>query len=450
MENSSRFFENRSCRYFPCHEGLADFNCLFCYCPLYALRPCPGTPTYKEKAGRLVKLCTGCTFPHRPENYERVIALLRERKESPRYGSYHHGGELSEAEGVSLDFSVNVNPLGVPAGVQTALAALLSQSKPDSARAALARYPDASCGKLRAALAEKRAVDAVDKERILCGNGASELIALLVAAVNPKSALLLAPSFSGYERALCSRGVAVSYHFLRREESFALRLSPEALLAGKPDMLFLCNPQNPVGNVIEPSLLEGIADACEERHIFLVVDECFLGFVTGGEARSLLRLVPDHPHLIVIDAFTKLYAIPSLRLGYAVTSNAMLLQKMRALQPEWSVSLPAQIAGLAALAEDDYVVQSRHLVAGERAYLSRELSSLGFTVYEGEANFVFFSSINMDDLDLYQQLLEMGLLIRSCADFRGLSGCDYRIAVRKHEDNEVLIKAIKEIRKKHV
>lgn len=77
MENSYRFFENRACKYFPCHEGLDNFNCLFCYCPLYPREHCPGKPEYKEKNGRTLKICTNCTFPHQPENYDVIMEFLK-------------------------------------------------------------------------------------------------------------------------------------------------------------------------------------------------------------------------------------------------------------------------------------------------------------------------------------------------------------------------------------
>lgn len=80
MDNSHRFFENRDCRYYPCHEGIDDINCLFCYCPMYGSSNCPGEPKYITKGDRTVKVCTGCTFPHRPENYDKVIEFLRLNK----------------------------------------------------------------------------------------------------------------------------------------------------------------------------------------------------------------------------------------------------------------------------------------------------------------------------------------------------------------------------------
>lgn len=78
MQNSHRFFENRECKYFPCHKGLEKFNCLFCYCPLYHKEKCPGNPSYLEKEGRVIKVCTNCTFPHQPENYDKVLQILKQ------------------------------------------------------------------------------------------------------------------------------------------------------------------------------------------------------------------------------------------------------------------------------------------------------------------------------------------------------------------------------------
>ena len=76
MENCYKFFENRGCEYYPCHKGLKDFNCLFCYCPMYKRQNCPGNPNYKEINGKVVKLCDGCSFPHDPNNYETIIQIL--------------------------------------------------------------------------------------------------------------------------------------------------------------------------------------------------------------------------------------------------------------------------------------------------------------------------------------------------------------------------------------
>lgn len=78
MQNSHQFFANKECKYYPCHEGMEEMNCLFCYCPMYRLENCPGNPYHIEKDGRRIKVCTDCTFPHRAENYDRIICMLRD------------------------------------------------------------------------------------------------------------------------------------------------------------------------------------------------------------------------------------------------------------------------------------------------------------------------------------------------------------------------------------
>ncbi|MBR6230927.1 MAG: metal-binding protein [Lachnospiraceae bacterium] len=89
MDNSSRFFENRSCEYFPCHEGLENFNCLFCYCPMYWFKECLGDPKFiKTKEGKIIKACTDCTFPHVPEHYDAVMEFIADKiKGQERQGS---------------------------------------------------------------------------------------------------------------------------------------------------------------------------------------------------------------------------------------------------------------------------------------------------------------------------------------------------------------------------
>ena len=78
MEQSYRFFENKECKYFPCHKGLEEFNCLFCQWPKYPIKDCPGNPQFVEKKGKNIKVCTNCTFPHQPENYDRIVKILKE------------------------------------------------------------------------------------------------------------------------------------------------------------------------------------------------------------------------------------------------------------------------------------------------------------------------------------------------------------------------------------
>lgn len=460
IENSSRFFKNPACSYFPCHEGLdADgFNCLFCYCPLYTREVCPGNPTFiKKEDGRTIKRCTDCTFPHRSENYDRIMNLLKTVRTSNDFEEYHHGGERCEE--ITLDMSVNTNPTGLPAGVRNAILSSVDL---------LERYPDQNCTLLRKKLAlslkdmfcTESQEDRLDfpPKNIVLGNGASELISLFVQAVSPKNALLISPTFSGYERALKNCRTKICHHILSKESDFTLDDTIFSTInKTSPDMIFICTPNNPTGKMIDFDLLKELIEFCNEKGIFLLVDECFIGF-TDREQESAVQFTAKNPHLIVLNAFTKIYAMAGIRLGFAVTSNQGLTQKVKSLAPEWNVSSIAQIAGISALEEHDYILKSRNLIREERNYLTKELKALGFKVYPSNANFILFEDVRTNQTEnnekpyqnndsmydfLNYSLLKHGILLRNCGNFNGLNENFWRTAVRTHEENEKLIETLK-------
>ena len=437
MENSSRFFKNTACAFFPCHKGLdsEDFNCLFCYCPLYFRPVCPGNPGFiKKENGKTIKRCTDCTFPHKAENYDRIMTLLKNQKPDSVFEEYHHGGEIPDrAEAADiLDFSVNINPLGIPEPVKNVIKDSLNR---------LERYPDQNCTHLIKKIADFRGLPS---ENIICGNGASELISLIVTALSPKNALIVAPTFSGYERALKNCYSKIRYHLLKKENDFLLdeKIFDSIESAAIPDMIFICSPNNPNGRQVSLPLLKKLMEFCEEKGIFLFVDECFIDFCEDC-SDSAVQFIATSPHLIVLNAFTKIFAMPGIRMGYAMTSNNALIQRVKNLMPEWNISVPAQIAGEAALEETDYLLKTRLLIKEEREYLSSELRALGFTVYSGSANFILFEASSEKTPALGEILLENGILIRKCGNFIGLSENFYRVAVRLHQENQRLINTIK-------
>ncbi len=433
QNNPSAFFENKECQYHPCHAGLKECNCLFCYCPLYARNPCPGNPTYIHKDdGRIIKRCTDCTFPHKKENYSRIMKLLKISAGVVDVKEYHHGGEISDEH--IIDFSVNINPLGIPDSVRQVFEqnSKLCQT-----------YPDQQCTELIYAIAEKRNVCNADlaKDMVIAGNGASELISLAVRSIAPKTALLCAPGFSGYERALKNCNVDINFHYLQEEEGFALTETFFNELQKMPDIVFLCNPNNPTGLCMNATLLNNIAEYCEQNDIFLIIDECFLFLCDDWKERSFMAKCTDFPHVLVIDAFTKSYAMAGLRLGFAVSSNASLICKMRQFQSEWSVSSIAQACGMEAIRNDEYIENARNMIKSERSYLSSELRKFGFSVTEGQANFILVKS----QMPLYDKLLQKKIAVRNCENFIGLEGSFIRIAVRTHDQNVILIQAIRNI-----
>lgn len=328
----------------------------------------------------------------------------------------------------ALDFSANVSPLGLPAGVANAIAAALPTAD---------RYPDPLCRELRAKLAEAEGVPA---EQILCGNGAADLIFRLVLAKKPQKALLPAPTFAEYAAALETVGCTLQRHFLREEQDFALTEAFLEDIDECTDMVFLCQPNNPTGQLAEPALVRKILHRCQECAALLVVDECFLDFLQERENCSAKELL-SASNIVILKAFTKLYGMAGVRLGYCLCSDAALLGQMQAAGQPWGVSSLAQAAGLAALDETEYTAQVRALIAQQRPILRDGLRSLGLRVLEGKANYLLFQAPET----LGETLRQRGIVLRSCGNYPGLDGSWYRTAVRTAPENASLLKTLEEV-----
>lgn len=328
----------------------------------------------------------------------------------------------------ALDFSANVSPLGLPQGVANAIAAALPHAD---------RYPDPLCRALRAKLAPHEGIPA---ESILCGNGAADLIFRLAWAAKPRTALVTAPTFAEYAAALESAGCAVRRHFLQAKVDFAVTDSILSFITPEVDMVFLCQPNNPTGQLASPALVEQLLHRCEVCGAVLVVDECFLDFLPEGDALSAKRLLHS-PNLVILKAFTKLYGMAGVRLGYCICSDEARLARMQAAGQPWAVSGLAQAAGIAALDETDYVSRVRALIAAQRPLLANGLRALGLRVIEGRANYLLFQAPET----LGDALKHKGAVVRSCGNYPGLSACWYRTAVRTETENRQLLQLLGEV-----
>jgi len=361
-----------------------------------------------------------------------------------------HGGEWTGND-IKIDFSVNLNPAGIPEAVKR----LLQNAHPADF---FGRYPDRECDGLRSLIAYKYKVD---KENIICGNGASELITNILRAfsiLGIRKVMLPIPTFLGYERGLkapcLGDGLDIVFYSLDRREDLAFTerfLDAIEEFAGKgiseDKALILCNPNNPTGRLMDKELFDKVIFLCKEHGIRIVVDECFLGFCADGDRRSLKGITADNPHVCVIDAFTKLYSIPGVRLGFMISEDKRFNDTVRSILPEWNVSVPACEIGRVILEEvkADYLTETRELVKREREYLCEELKKLGFIVCPGDTCFILFRTPEEEKYDdLQLKLAEAGILIRNCGNFKGLDRYDHRIAVRTHRDNEILITILRE------
>ena len=276
----------------------------------------------------------------------------------------------------------------------------------------------------------------MNMEEILCGNGAAELFFAAVQAVWPQKALVIAPSFSEYEEALRSVGAEVEYYYLCEEDNFQIREDYVDKLSEEIDMIFLCNPNNPTGQTIDRDRLIKILDRCKKQNIVVILDECFLEFLDEPNRYEMSDLRGEYPNLLIIKAFTKIFSMPGLRLGYAISSNQDILEEMSWKLQQWNVSVPAQMAGVAALEKPkEYIRQTREYVSGQREYMRNIMKMMGYVVFASKANYLFFKGRP----GLEKEALEAGFLIRDCQNYEGLSEGFYRIAVRTKEENERLI-----------
>lgn len=339
----------------------------------------------------------------------------------------YHGGDIYRNQ-IRLDFSVNTNPLGMPDPVKEALHQAVEEAE---------NYPDIRAQALSAAVTEQLQVR---KEQLVFGNGASELFHAVLHAIKPSKILIPVPSFLGYEEAAKAIDCEVIFYEMKKEENFCLTDRILDVLDENISLVFLANPNNPVGNLVEPELIFQIAEKCRQCDITLVLDECFMELTGKEQTYSFLKRLDEFPNVVVIRAFTKLYAIPGVRLGYLVCEQN-LAEKIRLQLPEWNLSVFAQRAGVAAIKEQEYIARAVVCIQTQRQFLLEELQAAGCSVFDSDADYLLFYS----EMPLYELFLQRGILIRDCSNFQGLQRGYYRIAVKSEEQNRMFAEVLREI-----
>lgn len=342
---------------------------------------------------------------------------------------YEHGGDIYsyyEKYGVyPLDFSSSLNPLKCPKTVKKVYKESYNN---------LFRYPEITYKKLRKAIAEK---ENVSIEKVSVFNGASELISMLYNIFKCESVLVTAPTFNSYKKYFQNLS-QVNEYILKEENDFNLQedFIDEAV---KNRLVIIVNPANPTGSLCSMEFIKRLLDRLKQRGSFLIIDECFMDLSEKDE--SSISLLKDYDNLLIIKAFTKTYAMAGLRLGYALSSSR-IREKIENILPEWQVSIVASECGINALEDKDFIEISRNYIKKEKDYLVKSLNKLGLKVYGSSANYVFFNGIYND---LKERLLEYGILIRHCSNYAGLDERYYRVAVKKHRENILLIKSLKNV-----
>ncbi len=349
-----------------------------------------------------------------------------------------HGGNIYEVakkyglkEEEILDFSSNINPLGIS---KKALKGLKDNLKH------IVRYPDSNSTKLRETIGRYHSIN---PENILVGNGATALIHHIPRVLRPKRVLMPVPTFSEYESACKASGAKIKY--LKLEEADDFRIDEEKLIhcLDNAGLLFLCNPNNPTGRLLPRKDILRIVDEAQKKDVIVVLDEVFIDY---AERESLIKDAARKKNLIVLRAFTKFFAMPGLRLGYLAANNELIKRLKQTIGP-WPVNSLAQAAGVISLSDKAYIKNSICYVKKEAEFLLKGLSMIdGLTPFPTTTNFILVKIKNygLDVPMLYNILAKKGILIRDCSNF-GLGNKFFRIAVRKRRENIRLLNELKYI-----
>lgn len=346
-----------------------------------------------------------------------------------------HGGRVYEAArrlGIRpeeiIDFSSNINPLGPPSGV---LAAIENSLSPLSLRA----YPDEHA--FVSALADR---DNVSPDEIVIANGSAALMFGALRAILPKRVLLIEPAFGEYLRACIAVRAEVTSWLLAEKTGFALDFASlmRAVEERQFDLVVLNSPHNPTGTLYAREQLLTLIDVAEANNVSVLLDEAFIDYAPQA---SLRPLPVTKPGLVVLRSLTKFYAMPGLRIGYAV-GEAGLAAAVREQIEAWPVSTVALEAGHAALKEDEYAAQSRLVNAQAREEFTDALRGIGMHVFPSAASFLLARLPSGSGAELARWLESARILIRRCDSFRGLGDTYIRLAVRSREDNLRLVSQI--------
>ena len=329
-----------------------------------------------------------------------------------------------------IDFSSNVNPHIISDLGKYVLEGL------EKSRS----YPDINYTNLRNNISD---YIKVDSELIIPGNGATEIIYLLMKSIKRRLAILN-PTFSEYGRGAKLNNLEIIDFHLKEENNFSIDLDEIQKNMDKFDSLFICNPNNPNGKVKD---LNELLDLMIENDKLLIVDETFMEFVGEEEKYSLINKIEQTPNLFILKAVTKFFGMPGLRLGYGVTSNKQIIKNIYEYKEPWTINSFAENLSNYLFKDKEYINGSKDYYINERKFMLEELRKISrLKVYDTDTNFVL---IKLDDDEANSLKLELfekyNILIRDASIFIGLDKSYIRVAIKSHNDNKVLIESLRKI-----
>ncbi|HOV78673.1 MAG TPA: threonine-phosphate decarboxylase CobD [Bacillota bacterium] len=353
-----------------------------------------------------------------------------------------HGGNIARASvkyGIPkdklIDFSASINPLGPSKKMIEAVLKNLKYIK---------NYPDPECRELKSALA---AYLCIDEDFLVFGNGAAELIYLIVRVTGCKKAIIPVPTFCEYGLAVLSSGGKIIEILTDERDRFRLPVEKIEDQMPQADMLFLCNPNNPTGRVVHKRIIERVVRKAETHGVMVVVDEAFMDFVAYKENYSCTSMLEKYGNIALLYSMTKFFGIPGLRLG-ALAAPRDLAAVINTSKDPWNVNILAQAAGTAGLRDKNFIKETKKVVMEEKRFLFKGLSGIdGIKPLPGAANFMLvnIAETGFKSCELTELLGRKGILVRDCAGFKGLEEGYLRIAVKRRQENEMLLDSLREI-----
>lgn len=342
-----------------------------------------------------------------------------------------HGGDLltyaNEYHGELVDFSSNINPLGIPEG----LTEVLINSFKD-----MESYPDIKYRKLKKSIAKYLKCDS---NNILVGNGAVEIINNFI--IPSKRVITMAPAFSEYEERAIAHGKKVKR--IKYHEDFSIDIEAIDKVLEENDLLILGNPNNPTGVRVPQKDLIKIYELIISKNAFLLLDEAFYEFCPEDYDSIKIFKEFDYKNIGIIRAATKFFALPGIRLGYGCTSTEKI-EEIEAIQLPWSVNSLADTAGQFIFEQEDYIKKSKEYMETEREFMLEELSELkGMAVYNTYTNYILIKLLNWSEEFVFKHFLKYGIVIRKCSSFKELQGDFIRVAIKDRDNNKRLIEAFR-------
>lgn len=323
-----------------------------------------------------------------------------------------------------IDYSENVNPLGPPLSVVENWQGYIHL---------LSSYPEPHGEPFLSAIA---AYHGIPKSRVLLGNGAAEIFSLLAGHFQRKCAMIVHPTFSEYEATLRANGTEIIHLSVEEIENWKLPIDHIIENMKRADLLYLCTPNNPTGVLPPRNELVHLLEEGQKMGCTVILDEAFIDWI--GEESSMISYIEDFPNLIIVRSMTKMYAIPGIRLGYMVSSPA-LIEALREKVPHWHINGIAAHIGAKCIDETHYREKSIEYAKKSKARFVDFLRKLGCKTTKSVTNYVCFKLPHPDlSQRFFHDMLNSGIVLRHTENFKGLDGKWFRVGMKNEQAMAVL------------